>query len=58
MSRKTVRLAVEVVFDGDYYDADEVITVSRMWIDGAFEDRDDVVPYSVKVNGTVTEEDR
>lgn len=56
MTRKTVRLTVDVLFDGEYYDEDEVITVSNMWITETFADRDDVVLDSLKVTGTVTEE--
>lgn len=56
MSRKTVKLTVDVVFEGEYYGADEVVDVSSMWIEGAFEDRDDVKSFSLKVTGTVTEE--
>lgn len=54
MSWKAVKLQVDVVFDGDYYDADEVIGVCAVWIDGAFEDRDDVKSWVT--SGTVTEE--
>lgn len=56
MSRKTVKLTVDVVFDGEYYGAEEVVEVSGVWIEQAFEDRDDVKPFSLKVTGTVTEE--
>lgn len=55
MSRKIVQLTVDVVFDGDYYDADEIVPLGRTWIMGAFDDQDDVVPFSLTVTGTVDE---
>lgn len=50
MSRKRVTLTVEIVFDGDYYLTDELVDLSRHWIEGTFTDRDDS-PH-VTVTGT------
>lgn len=41
-TRKTVNLPVVVVFEGDYYDADEVTGALQGWIEAALGDRDNL----------------
>lgn len=50
MSCKRLVLELELTFDGDYYDLDELATVAEWWIEGGFEDRDDLVGWSIKAS--------
>lgn len=42
MPRIKVLLAVEAIFDGDYYEPGELSEVTWGWISGTLEDRDDL----------------
>ena len=39
MARHKVLIAVEVIFDGDYYEQSELVPVTWGWISGTLEDR-------------------
>ena len=43
--RHTVILAVAARFEGDYYEADELVGMCDDWIGSAFNDRDDLRGY-------------
>jgi len=42
MARHKALLAVEVIFDGDYYEQSELVPVTWGWIEGTLTDRDDL----------------
>jgi hypothetical protein len=46
-------MTVVVQFDGDYYGTDELPDVVEYWLDGALDDRDDVVGWTI--NGIAEE---
>jgi hypothetical protein len=52
-TRKVVTLAVEIIFEGRYYEASEVVDVASDWIRGTLEDRDDCKEWTV--TGTMVE---
>jgi hypothetical protein len=41
-TRKLVRLTVDLTFEGDYYDAGELVGVASDWVHAGLEDRDDL----------------
>jgi len=51
MARHKVLIAVEVVFDGDYYEPSELVPVTWGWISGTLTDRDDL--QSARVLGSL-----
>lgn len=52
--RHTVRLTVEVQFEGTYYEPREMVNLCDGWFSSALDDRSDVSGYSL--TGTVTAE--
>lgn len=48
ITTKYVELSVQLVFVGDYYDADEVAEVASGWIYGTLDDRDDLQGVTVR----------
>jgi hypothetical protein len=52
-TRKVVTVEVIATFEGDYYDAGECPRVLEYWIDGGFEDRDNLRGWKVKHVSTV-----
>lgn len=48
ITTKYVELSVQLVFVGDYYDADEVAGVATDWIYGTLDDRDDLQGVTVR----------
>ncbi|MGW1998598.1 hypothetical protein [Embleya sp. NPDC001921] len=47
MPRHTVHLSVAVTFDGDYYEARELVGMCDDWISAGFNDRDDLVGHTL-----------
>lgn len=48
-TRKIVRMTVEVIAEGNYYDAAELPDLIDGWCGSALEDRDDVREWSFKL---------
>lgn len=46
-TRKEVELLVRLTFEGDYYDAAELVDVSSDWIHAGLEDRDNLTGQSI-----------
>jgi len=42
MARHKVLLAIEVIFDGDYYEPSELVPVTWGWVSSTLGDRDDL----------------
>lgn len=54
MAEKTIKLVVEVTFDCDYYDPDELADVTSGWLRSALYDRDDLVESSIMISDDPT----
>lgn len=46
-TRKEVELVVRLTFEGDYYDAAELVDVSSGWIHAGLEDRDNLTGQTI-----------
>lgn len=54
-TKKTLTMTIEVIYEGDYYSADDVLGVTEYFIDGGFCDRDDFRGWKI-ISHSVVEE--
>lgn len=47
-TRKVVKLAITLTFEGDYFEADECAGVAENWIDSGLDDRDDLRGWAIE----------
>jgi hypothetical protein len=48
MSKKILTMTIDVTYEGDYYNADEIPGITEHWIAGGLWDRDDLRGFIVR----------